>query len=71
MKWLSESLKIASNDLTFDIYIHETYKKSKNELIKYWSDITKMPTKVLIIFTSRKIKYILTGKTEVKNIMEY
>ena len=44
MKWLSESLKIASNDLTFDIYIHETYKKSKNELIKYWSDITKMPS---------------------------
>lgn len=42
MKWPQESLKIEHENLTFDIYIHETYKKSKAELIKYWSNITKV-----------------------------
>jgi len=45
MKWLSDSLKIGYEDLIFDIYIHETYKKSKNELIKYWSNVTNVPEK--------------------------
>lgn len=57
MKWLLESLKIGHENLTFDIYIHETYKKSKSELVKYWSNITKMPNESFnhIYFKKNKV----------------
>jgi hypothetical protein len=43
LKWLMVSLKLPVGRIVFEIYIHETYKKTREELSKYWSDITKLP----------------------------
>lgn len=43
LRWLGECLYIKTDDILFEIYIHETYKKTRDELSKYWSDTTKFP----------------------------
>ncbi|HLD91820.1 MAG TPA: hypothetical protein VI795_00320 [Patescibacteria group bacterium] len=42
--WLKKCLFINTTDIVFEIYIHETYDKTKDELISYWSKITDFPT---------------------------
>lgn len=43
LKWLDECLKISSNNIVFEIYIHETHKKTIQELSTYWSKATGFP----------------------------
>lgn len=43
LKWLQTCLKIPSSRLTFEIYIHKTYKSNKSGLINYWSSVTGFP----------------------------
>jgi len=43
LKWLKECLKISSDRIVFEIYIHETHKKSIKELSGYWSKVTRFP----------------------------
>lgn len=38
--WLRRCLCINAEDILFEIYIHETYKKTREELSRYWSGIT-------------------------------
>ena len=40
LKWIKDCLKIEDENLCFEIYIHITYRKSREDLIKYWSEIT-------------------------------
>jgi hypothetical protein len=40
LKWLKECLCVEVEDVVFEIYIHETYKKTREELSSYWSEIT-------------------------------
>lgn len=44
IKWLKECLELSDKELVFEIYIHESYKKSQQDLIKYWSRVTGFPT---------------------------
>jgi len=43
LKWLERCLKIPSERIVFEIYIHETYKKTVLELASFWSKITGFP----------------------------
>lgn len=43
LRWLKECLHLNAEDVLFEIYIHETYKKTKEELSIYWSKITGFP----------------------------
>ncbi len=43
IKWLEQCLKIPKSDICFEIYIHETYEKTKESLIEYWSNVTGFP----------------------------
>lgn len=43
LKWLRVSLKLPIDRIVFEIYIHETYKKTRKKLSKYWSDTTRFP----------------------------
>jgi len=38
--WLKRCLLIKQEDIKFEIYIHETYNKTPNELISYWSKVS-------------------------------
>lgn len=59
LRWLDECLDIAVERLTFDIYIHETYKKTNTELVDYWSDVTRIP--------KEKFKHIYIKKNKVRS----
>lgn len=41
--WLRKCLFIKNVDIVFEIYIHETYNKTKNQLIRYWSEVSGFP----------------------------
>ncbi len=43
LKWLRDCLNISNEDIVFEIYIHETYKRTIKELFKYWSKVTSFP----------------------------
>jgi len=43
LKWLNECLGIHPGEIVFEIYIHETHKKSIAELASYWSKVTEFP----------------------------
>lgn len=43
--WLRKCLFTKNENIVFEIYIHETYNKTKNELIRYWSKVTGFPMK--------------------------
>lgn len=43
LKWLKDCLQIDPAVVAFEIYIHETYKKSRDELSRYWSKVTDFP----------------------------
>lgn len=43
LKWLKVCLGITENQLSPEIYIHKTYKRSKEELINYWANKTGIP----------------------------
>lgn len=43
--WLRKCLFTKNENILFEIYIHETYNKTKNELIRYWSKVTGFPMK--------------------------
>lgn len=45
LKWLKECLKVSENQIVFEIYIHESYKRTIPELTLYWSSTTKFPVK--------------------------
>lgn len=38
--WLKECLQIKQEDIKFEIYIHETYNKTAEELSLYWSEVS-------------------------------
>lgn len=40
LSWLDKCLKIDKTRIVFEIYIHESHKKTIKELISYWSKIT-------------------------------
>lgn len=40
LKWVKEYLLISENNLTLEVYIHKSYKKSRESLINYWSSLT-------------------------------
>jgi hypothetical protein len=44
LKWLEKPLGIPRDRIVFEIYIHETYQKSKRALATYWSRATGFPT---------------------------
>ena len=58
--WLDKCLFIKQEDIKFEIYIHETYKKTPNQLMKYWSDVTK--------FSSHFFKKIYLKKNKVRSL---
>jgi hypothetical protein len=43
IKWLTECLDISTNRIAFEIYIHESHKKTISELKSYWSGVTGFP----------------------------
>jgi transcriptional regulator with XRE-family HTH domain len=43
LKWLNVCLKIPSENIWFEIYIHKTYQKAEKDLKDYWSKITNFP----------------------------
>ena len=57
LAWLKRCLKIDNTKLVFEIYIHETYKKSEKELRSYWSKTTGFPVDVFrkIYFKKNKV----------------
>jgi len=61
--WLKKCLLIKPSGIKFEIYIHETYKKTPKELSLYWSRITKFPIQNLnkIYFKKNKVNFGETG----------
>jgi hypothetical protein len=43
LQWLKMCLEIPSEQIVFEIYIHESHKKSIPELSSYWSKVTNFP----------------------------
>jgi hypothetical protein len=43
LKWLRDCLCVNPEDIVFEIYIHETYQRTREELSKYWSKVTNYP----------------------------
>lgn len=43
LKWLKKCLNISDDRIVFEIYIHKSHKKTIEELVSYWSQITKFP----------------------------
>lgn len=62
--WLNKCLLVKSNNIKFEIYIHETYNKTPDELSKYWSKVTNFPKNMLckIYFKKNKVNSIRKNK---------
>jgi transcriptional regulator with XRE-family HTH domain len=62
--WLKKCLNVTRNYIKFEIYIHETYKKSPKELSDYWSKVTKFPQDFLtkIYYKKNKINSFRKNK---------
>lgn len=45
LKWLHESLKIPSERIEFEIYIHESYYDRAEGVRKYWQEVTRFPAR--------------------------
>jgi hypothetical protein len=43
IKWLEESMNVLSDDICFEVFIHENRKKEIETFLKYWSSITGFP----------------------------
>ncbi len=43
LKWLKKILNIDTDDILFEIYIHETHQKTVEKLSEYWSKRTGFP----------------------------
>ena len=43
LRWLKECLGVSGDRLVFEIYIHRTYKRSKEDLKLHWSTLTGIP----------------------------
>ncbi len=43
LKWLKDCLDIPADLLSFEVYIHETYDRTKQSLIDYWASVTGFP----------------------------
>lgn len=58
LKWLTESLKIAENEIVFEIYIHETYQKTIDKLALFWSKVTGLPVEKFkkVYFKKNKVR---------------
>jgi hypothetical protein len=62
--WLNKCLFIKPENIKFEIYIHETYKKTPNQLSNYWSEVTKFPKVTLnkIYFKKNKVNSLRKNK---------
>lgn len=58
IKWLKECLEIPNERIAFEIYIHKSHKKSVEELVSYWSNITTFPREAFrkIYFKKNKVR---------------
>ncbi len=43
LKWLLECLKISSDDIYFNIYVHENHRSNTYSLVDYWAGVTRFP----------------------------
>ena len=43
LKWLERCVEIPKRRIIFEVYIHETYKRTPKELLSYWSALTRYP----------------------------
>ncbi len=43
IKWLRQCIKIPTEDIFADLYIHESHKDKIDEVLKKWSSILKLP----------------------------
>ena len=43
IKWLRECLHIDINDISADLYIHESHKMNVNKILAKWGEILKLP----------------------------
>lgn len=58
IKWLKECVKIPDEDISADLYIHESHKSKVKEVIKKWGSILKLPTSFFkyVYFKKNKIQ---------------
>ncbi len=66
VRWLEENFGVQSDILRFDVYIHESIKRTREELFEYWA------IKIGVPLFSFKSVYLKKGniKTKRKNIGE-
>lgn len=43
IKWLKECAKVPDEDISADLYIHESHKDNLDEIFKKWSKLLKLP----------------------------
>ena len=57
LSWINKCLKIKNEDIKFEIYIHETYNRTRHQLVNYWSKVTLFPVKQFpkIYFKKNKV----------------
>ncbi len=62
--WLNKCLFVKPENIKFEIYIHETYKKTPGVLSFYWSSVTGFPINMLskIYFKKNKVNSIRKNK---------
>lgn len=56
--WLVKCLSVKDDDIKFEVYIHETYKKTLKELSEYWSKVSGFNSDrfTKIYFKKNKVK---------------
>ncbi len=64
--WLNKCLFVKPENIKFEIYIHETYEKTPNQLSNYWSEVTKFSKVTLgkIYFKKNKVNSLRKNKGE-------
>ena len=43
LEWLKKFCKVSSQDIIFSVYLHESVYNRRQEILKYWSNITGYP----------------------------
>lgn len=58
IRWLKECCGVIEDDITLEIFIHESHKNSIGRVIKYWAKVTGFSPKVFshVYFKRNKIK---------------
>ena len=57
LKWLKESISIKSEEIGYEIYVHESSKNSVTDIIKYWENVVETKISKIYFKKNKLSKY--------------